>query len=494
MSPENNHTQSEMDSSTDNNELLSSYSNADIAKIVQIYQDTLKADSESDSPMADLRNKLDGIVPTFNLNNYELKGFVEEAQIHQLQAIVEAADSSADKGELRSKLSDIVGFQQLHNMDNLDLDVYINNARQELQTMQPNSEHSKEDSHFSKETIDKINQLQAIVEAADSSADKGELRSKLSDLIGFQEILEMDNIDLDAFIKDARNELEKLLKVEVEEPIVAPNEDEPIKVEHKKNKSKYKIGQKVALKTNDGEFDHDWTIDEVLYDEDGKVTKYKISKHNNRGGRVSRNVKSEDITLDKTTTSKTNEQKLEDETVEKNKSIWQRIKEKYQQLTEESFKAFTGEDELLPDDKQELRNRKYKFIAAAGVLTTGAVVSYLLLRSGNHEAAHMVLTHTAHNSNHVSIPSLKSNQISRALHSSAKHSHNVINNKTKAESTGSLSYSGDTIWNEVAKRGKNLSDTEILRRVGAVLKYNKLTWNAARHLPKGYKFKWPSIK
>lgn len=138
-------------------------------------------------------------------------------------------------------------------------------------------------------------------------------------------------------------------------------------------------------------------------------------------------------------------------------------------------------------------------IGTVAVTAAGAYFAYkgFIAPNGNsanhaHETASNVVHHhaAAKNAAPATHPPVKKVQVA------ATHIHKAVEHLRYQ--TAHLSYAGDTIWYHAQSKmqaalGHKPSAEELNDYVRRTLKFNKLSWESARHMAKGQAFKLPSI-
>jgi hypothetical protein len=232
----------------------------------------------------------------------------------KLRALKKAYETSfgeqSDKSEsliadMRKELSGKRGlFKSVMAMNNLKLAELAKGAGEHLEM---------------RKIVKKVEQLKAVVEAADSSTDSGDLRTKLSVLEGFGEVYDMDNLDLADFIEDAKQELANLTQSEPEvstpsrkEADVFPGVNRPVSLvfeperpaaltfgadvktdEDSKEKKElnqkeseelieFEGGDRVKIKRTNGDIEDDWRVADVKIDNKNRFL-YTVIKQNKVG-------------------------------------------------------------------------------------------------------------------------------------------------------------------------------------------------------------------
>ncbi|MGH7196193.1 MAG: hypothetical protein ACREGJ_00320 [Candidatus Saccharimonadales bacterium] len=154
---------------------------------------------------------------------------LQELSQEQLSVIVEKADqidtseSKTPTLDKRSMLGEELGFPAAHNLSNQEVDAFVDSAR----TRSEELIHEAKRSEFSH-----------IVEAAEKANSIADLRTALSEKYGFRKIYEMNNLELKAFVADARKKLKELdqpdkagTEPSAEAPVTT-TEPQPVDVPH----------------------------------------------------------------------------------------------------------------------------------------------------------------------------------------------------------------------------------------------------------------------
>jgi len=300
--------------------------------------------------------------------------------VRQLSVGYEKNDSETPIADLRPALGDIFDFKSIHDLNNIEIKELIQGATQEIDQ---------------RETTAKLAELKAIVSIAESAKDRGELRSQLSQLLGFKEVYEMSHYDLLSLVEDSQAELDRLTKTDEPGKTAAEateliDNDKSEAVNEKGDgvieDTKFSVGQIFAMnnlpnKDQEGE----WAISKV-FEKNGKIF-YELRKIKLQPDGIQMITSGiPQDRFEKNWHAVEQKDDFDENPVEAElpKGRWQRVRERlhqeYSDLVED-FKALTGDTEgpLLLDDME--KQRKYRAIAALGVAAVGLGV-YLTSKYG----------------------------------------------------------------------------------------------------------------